>query len=91
MLHIMRHPYASEPYERCLDQLESGGHLVLIEDAVYAWLRDDTRLKVLAQSARVSVLSADVSARGIEVCDSVLIDYQDLVTLTEQYTPSLTW
>ncbi|GAD04299.1 hypothetical protein AALB_4379 [Agarivorans albus MKT 106] len=87
----MRHPYASDPYERCLAQLENGGHLVLIEDAVYSWLRDDTRLTVLAQSARVSVLSADVRARGIEVCDSVLIDYQDLVMLTEQHTPSMTW
>jgi sulfur relay protein TusB/DsrH len=91
MLHIMRHPYASDSYERCISQLESDGHLVLIEDAVYAWLRDDRRLQQLVQSGRISVLRADVNARGLEVCDSVLIDYQGLVKLTEQYTPSLTW
>ncbi|MDO6687418.1 MULTISPECIES: sulfurtransferase complex subunit TusB [unclassified Agarivorans] len=91
MLHILRHPYASEVFERCLSELDGSGHLVLIEDAVYAWLRSDPRLLQLEQQSRLSVLSADVSARGIEVCDKVLVDYQAMVQLSVTHHPALTW
>ncbi len=91
MLHIIRQVYLSADFEACLAQINDDDQLVLIEDAVYAWVSKDPRLLALHSEQRLHILQADVEARAIEVPNDVQIDYRELVKLTVNYAPAVTW
>jgi tRNA 2-thiouridine synthesizing protein B len=91
VLHIIRQAYPSDAFERCLEQLDTKDHVVLIEDAVYALTRHDPRLQALQEQQRLHIVQADIEARGMSIASDMQIDYSGLVKLTVVYSPIVTW
>ncbi|UUM30859.1 sulfurtransferase complex subunit TusB [Vibrio japonicus] len=90
MLHIVKSPQALLELGAVVDEHDD---VLLIEDAVYvANPQHKDFLKV--KGMRVSVLIADLEARGVinRTSPSVaLVDYNGFVSLTAKHETSLTW
>lgn len=97
-LHLVNHPpRSSSSLELCLDFVQPGDGLVLIEDGVYAALAGALRAQELRALARVTVfvLESDLEARSLfdaEFTDTFQrIDYRKLVTLVLHYDATVSW
>ena len=97
MLHIVnRSPYQSRSIEQCLNQLQPNDALLLIEDAVYAALKNSRwQSSLAASSAKLYVLKSDLMARGLTdkpLSETIKqVDYSGFVELTENHTPIHSW
>ena len=95
MLHIInRSPFISTNFNDCLQMINKGDALVLIEDGVFTAIGTlGQQLENLTHVITIGVLQNDVLARGLEDQITALptINYVQFVELTEQFYPSLTW
>ena len=95
MLHIInRSPFISTNFNNCLQMVNKGDCLVLIEDGVFAVTGPfRQQLENLTDIITIGVLQEDLSARGLKNQITALptINYVQFVELTEQFYPSLTW
>ena len=67
MLHIVnRSPFSHNSLAECLRVCDEQASILLIEDGVYAALRDGEWLqRIQEKTARLYVLDADIAARGL--------------------------
>jgi sulfur relay protein TusB/DsrH len=91
MLHII-----SKPFNQLMSAISDGDSIVLLQDSVYCALLGSTtalELTALAPNITLYVLEADVIARGLQnkIISCQAIQYLDLVTLTEQEHPIMSW
>ena len=94
MLHtVNKSPYERGALESCLAHARAGDTVLLIEDGVYAALKEGKAAELLAtaEGVKITALSADLKARGIDagkMVDGVeVVDYAgfvDLVTATDK-------
>lgn len=98
MLHtVNKSPSERNALDSCLRHARAGDAILLIEDGVYAALRDSLctpRMQEALQSLRVYALRPDVEARGIEakLLERIeLVDYGGFVDLTVEYSPVMAW
>lgn len=90
MLHIVK---TQQAIHSTLLSVANGDDILLIEDAVYL-ANPKHHLYALLAGYSISVLSADLKARGIAalVAENIQpVDYLGFVELTEQHPNSLTW
>ena len=98
MLHIVnKSPYERNTFESCLRHAKKGSAILLIEDGVYAVLKN-TKAATQVQSAMKDytfyVLQPDVEARGMQgrVMDGVkAVDYSGFVDLTADNATVQSW
>ncbi len=96
MLHLL---YQSNLDEILLQRMESGDTVVFFENAVYRLLQQtdltDALSIVQKQGVCLSAMAVDLELRGIKLNELVsgveVIDYADLVALTERYKVIKTW
>lgn len=94
-LHIVnKSPYLNNSLERCLDNIDAGAALLLIEDGVLAATNNKSPIDSNQKDCQFYVLKEDLIARGLlENCQSnfTIIDYDGFVSLTEQFKKSISW
>ena len=76
-----------------VDYIVSNDVVVFIEDGVYNILNNSLLHKLLAKTDYIYFLENDVIARGLmpKIKDNALINYLDLVTLTEKNSQIISW
>ena len=98
MLHIInKSPQERNSLDACLRVAQSGGTVLLIEDAVYAATRGNAaaaRLREELPRLKVCVLQPDLEARG--VADLLIegvktVDYGGFVDLAAQHKNCQSW
>jgi tRNA 2-thiouridine synthesizing protein B len=90
-LHILsKGPGCAELLNKCLMTLSADDHLLLIEDGVY-WTTNGVANALEAIPCQVSVLVADLEARGISASVGKAVDDIEFVTLTANYKRSISW
>lgn len=90
MLHLIK---SSHVLEEALLLCMASDAIVLLEEAVYA-ATSVHPLRSLLPKQGVYVLHGDVLARGLESrlsTNITMVDYHQLVDLTVEHSPSLTW
>lgn len=95
MLHIVnKSPYERNSLAAAAGHMKDGDTLLLIEDGVYAVVKGGAAASEL-DGKTVSVLGADLAARGIGVdklIDGVsVVDYAGFVDLVETTDKSQSW
>ncbi len=96
MLHLI---YQVALESSVIQRIESGDDVVFFENAVFrvnkAGLQNAVLEQMLANNVHLYVLSDELEIRGVNTDDLVLgiavIDYSDLVTLTEKNKIIRTW
>jgi len=97
MLHtVNKSPYERNTLESCLNHVQEGDVVLLIEDGVYAALKGGRVAEVLSavKGVKICALSADVKARGLDgrLIDGVeVVDYGGFVDLVEQTDKTQAW
>ena len=98
MLHIVnKSPQDRNALDACLRVAQSGGTVLLIEDAVYAATRGNAAepgIKEALSRLKVCVLQADLEARGMadRLIDGVLaVDYGGFVDLAAENKNCQSW
>ncbi|MFM2485518.1 sulfurtransferase complex subunit TusB [Celerinatantimonas yamalensis] len=93
MLHIYRDcQFPSQQLTQCLAMLTCDDHLLLIENGVYLVCYQHPELLALAQTNRLSVLTDDLDARGVQAPALYpTISMSQWVALSAQHVNSLTW
>ncbi|MFQ5995846.1 MAG: sulfurtransferase complex subunit TusB [Acidiferrobacterales bacterium] len=99
----MLHTVNKSPYERnslatCLRLAKAGSTILLIEDAVYAALRDTTvtdRIREATEKHRLFALEPDLKARGLEsgrlIEGIAVVDYGGFVDLVVTHEKIQSW
>lgn len=94
ILHILTKAPRSDAAIEMQQAVGEGDAVVLIEDAVIAALNPEWLAWERYQS-RIFILMEDVASRGLTSIAKAnalpLIDIDELVTLTEKHTKSVTW
>src|SRR5690606_20996779 len=94
ILHILTRAPHSDAATQMQQAVGEGDAVVLIEDAVTAALNPEWLAWERYQS-RIFILAEDAVSRGLVSIAKAnvlpLIDIDELVTLTEQHTKSVTW
>jgi tRNA 2-thiouridine synthesizing protein B len=99
ILHLVNHsPARSLALEHCLTRAGKSDGVLLIEDAVYAAVRDSAAAAPIRSAAgrvTVYVLGPDLEARGLggaELAENVrIVDYRGFVRLTAAYSVIQSW
>ena len=98
MLHtVNKSPFDHNTFETCLKFARSGSAVLLIEDGVYAAVRDTAVSKQVQEalkSVSIYALKPDVEARGMQdrVMDGVrLVDYGGFVDLVAEHNAVQSW
>ena len=98
MLHtVNKSPFAHSALESCLKFARPGSAVLLIEDGVYAALRDTAvskRIEEAMTGIAVYALKPDIDARGMQdrVLDGVrLVDYGGFVDLVAEHDAVQSW
>ncbi|MFN2310421.1 MAG: sulfurtransferase complex subunit TusB [Gammaproteobacteria bacterium] len=92
MLHtVNKSPFSHTSLESCLRFIGPEDVLLLLEDGVYAALRDTRRSHLVEQALqghRVYALQADLKARGLTdlIAGVQLADYETFIELLEQHS-----
>jgi len=98
MLHIInKSPMANSSLESCLRVAESGGDILLIEDAVYAATSGnafESKIREAMGRFKIYVLQPDLEARGL--ADRIIagvspVDYGGFVDLTTTNKNCQSW
>lgn len=90
MLHIVsKSPFTSTALSECLAFIQPESALLLLSSAVYAI--EHPSISTLTNIG-IYALQEDVEARGLKAHSNItLIDYSEMVTLTEHNHPIQTW
>ena len=99
MLHtVNKSPFERNTLDSCLRLAKPGGAILLIEDGVYAALRDaESAEKITSRMDDFTfyVLGPDVEARGLgeaPVIDGIqVVDYGGFVDLAVEYDATQSW
>jgi tRNA 2-thiouridine synthesizing protein B len=98
MLHIVnKSPFEKTSLASCLRVASKGGALLLIEDGVYAVVKNsavESALRGAMAGMPVYALQADIEARGLadRVMDGVkLVGYDGFVDLVAEHRTSQSW
>ncbi len=98
MLHIVnKSPFERNSLESCLKHAVKGSAILLIEDGIYAALKDTqttARVQAAMMDCTVYVLQPDVEARGMQgrVLEGVTpVDYAGFVDLTASHNAVQSW
>lgn len=98
MLHIVnKSPYERNTFESCLRHAQKGSAILLIEDGIYAVLKNTkaaTQVQGAMKDYSFYVLQPDVDARGMQgrVLDGVkTVDYSGFVDLTTNHATVQSW
>jgi tRNA 2-thiouridine synthesizing protein B len=98
MLHtVNKSPFDNGTLQTCLKYARPGSAVLLIEDGVYAAVRDTAVSKQVQEamkSASIYALKPDVEARGMQnrVMDGVrLVDYEGFVDLVAELDAVQSW
>jgi tRNA 2-thiouridine synthesizing protein B len=97
MLHIVnKSPFERQALENCLGVATKGSAILLIEDGVYAALKNTPsgeKLDASSKDLKIFVLGPDLAARGVDqVIDGAeVVDYGGFVDLTVEYSPVQSW
>ena len=98
MLHIInKSPLERNALDACLRVAQSGGTVLLIEDAVYGATRGnaaETRIKEAMSRLKVCVLQPDLEARGMAdrlIEGIVAVDYGGFVDLAAEHKNCQSW
>ena len=99
MLHtVNKSPFEKNSLDTCLRLAQTGSDILLIEDAVYAALRDTAITDKVQQALsehRFYALGPDLKARGLEperVLDGIeIVDYAGFVKLAADNERCQTW
>ena len=90
MLHVVsQSPFSHTMLQRCLDLIQAGDQLLLIQDAVIAattnhWVQQ-------LQDKEIYVLQEDLAARGLIPKIGIPIDMTGYVALVVKYNSPLCW
>ena len=98
MLHtVNKSPFEHSALETCLRYVREGASVLLIEDGVYAALRDTAvaqKMQEALKRVQVYALKPDVEARGMQnrVMEGVrLVDYEGFVDLVVEHNAVQSW
>lgn len=99
MLHLVnKSPFERTALESCMRLAESGSAILLLEDGVYAALKNAAHAaKITSRMGDLSfyVLGPDVAARGLSdmpLIDGVtVVDYGDFVDLVAEHDATQSW
>jgi tRNA 2-thiouridine synthesizing protein B len=97
MLHLVnKSPFERGAFESALNMARKGSAILLIEDGVYAALKNtpfEDKVSAAAKDIRICVLGPDLEARGVDqVIEGVeVVDYGGFVDLTVDHTPVQSW
>ncbi len=97
MLHLVnKSPFERGAFESCLNMARKGSAILLIEDGVYAALKNtpfEDKVSAAVKDIRICVLGPDLAARGVDqVIEGVeVVDYGGFVDLTVDHTPVQSW
>ena len=96
ILHIVNQsPFASTVLKQCMDRLNGGDGLVLLEDGVYSATSQHPHAQSISNIKRCYAIKNDLLARGIHLDDILeniqLIDYDEFVKLTIEFPLSHSW
>ena len=98
MLHIInKSPFERNTLDSCLRVVQPGNSLLLIEDAVYAAVKDNAiadKISKASKIVKVYVLGPDLEARGMKdaAVDGVtLVDYGGFVDLVAKHSVVQSW
>ena len=95
MLHVVnKSPYERNSLDTAVGLMKDGDELILIEDGVYGAMKGGAAASKL-DGVKVSVLGADLAARGIsedKLVDGVsIVDYAGFVDLVEANDKVQSW
>jgi len=95
---VNKSPYERNSLKSCLDHLQSGDRVLLIEDGVLAARKGGAFAKALQDAkstCAIYALGPDLSARGIGASDLVegieAVDYGDFVNLAADAARVCAW
>ena len=95
---VNKSPFEKSSLTSCLKYAKPGSALLLIEDGVYAALRDTAvaeQLRAAAGELRLYVLAPDLQARGFGSAPLIegieRVDYHGFVDLAAQYGKVQAW
>lgn len=94
MLHLVfNSSYKTATTLELIDFVIPNDAIIFIEDGVYNILNDSLLDKLLAKTKSIYYLENDVVARGLmpKIKESALINYLDLVRLTENNSQIISW
>ncbi|HFQ15029.1 MAG TPA: sulfurtransferase complex subunit TusB [Rhodobacteraceae bacterium] len=97
MLHIVnKSPFERQALENCLSVATKGSAILLIEDGVYAALKNTPsgeKLGASSKDLKIFVLGPDLAARGVDqvIEGAEVVDYGGFVDLTVEYSPVQSW
>jgi len=98
LLHtVNKSPFERDAFKACLQHAKKGDSVLLIEDGIYAALKDTAVAAQIQQAMKnvtVYALTPDLEARGMKerVLDGVkLVDYAGFVDLTVQCKAVQAW
>jgi tRNA 2-thiouridine synthesizing protein B len=96
ILHLVnKSPYERINLDTCVDYVQDGDAVLLIEDGVYAAVKGGSAAAKLEGLADVSVLGADLAARGLGEDKLVngfkVVDYAGFVDLVEAKDKVQSW
>ena len=90
-LHILsKGPGNADLFNKCLMTLTENDHLLLIEDGVY-WATKGVAEALDSIPCSVSLLKADLEARGVSNTLGTVVDDNEFVNLTANYKRSISW
>ncbi len=97
MLHLVnKSPFERQAFESCLSVARKGSAILLIEDGVYAALKNtpfEGKISETLKDVKICVLGPDLEARGVDqVIEGVeVVDYGGFVDLTTEHNPVQSW
>ncbi|PLX43313.1 MAG: sulfurtransferase complex subunit TusB [Hyphomicrobiales bacterium] len=97
MLHLVnKSPFERQAFESCLGVARKGSAILLIEDGVYAALKNtpfEAKVTEAIKDVKICVLGPDLEARGVDqVIEGVeVVDYGGFVDLTTEHNPVQSW
>lgn len=94
ILHIVSaSPYSSDALQRCAGLFGAEDGVLLIQDGVLA-LSDPDRCLAPFNGKRIYILQPDAEARGMSADQRpsfAAVDYNGFVSLTTQFTKTVSW
>ncbi|NNJ85513.1 MAG: sulfurtransferase complex subunit TusB [Gammaproteobacteria bacterium] len=99
MLHVVnKSPFEKTSLDSCLVYAKEGAAILLIEDAVYAALKDTAvadKVRAALKKCKVYALEPDIKARGMEVAKVIdgidVVNYGGFVDLATAYDNVHSW
>ncbi len=99
MLHtVNKSPFQTQTLESCLAHAKAGHAVLLLEDGVYAALKDTPvtgAVRAAADSVKIYTLGPDLEARGlsaVDVTDGVeVVNYGGFVDLVVEHGTVQSW